>query len=61
MLYVLQYLAVICAFLLPWGVLGSIQAKKDGDPKKLKIYGILAAVSIVVVGVTVAWAFGLNQ
>lgn len=61
MLYVLQYLAVICAFLLPWGVLGSIQAKKDGDAKKLKIYGILAAVSIVVVGATVVLAFGLNK
>ena len=56
----MQYLAVICAFLLPWGVLGSIQAKKDGDPKKLKIYGILAAVSIVVVGVTVALGLWLN-
>jgi len=60
MLYVLQYLAVIAAFLLPWGVLGSIQAKKDGDQKKLKLYGILAAVSIAVVGATVALGLGLN-
>ncbi|MBE6598368.1 MAG: hypothetical protein E7638_02875 [Ruminococcaceae bacterium] len=60
MLYVLQYLAVICAFLLPWGILGSIHAKKDGDGRKLKIYAVLAVVSIVVVGATVALAFALN-
>ena len=60
MLYILQYLSVICAFLLPWGVLGSVQAKKDGDSRKLKLYGILAAVSLIVVGTTVALAFSLN-
>jgi len=60
MLYILQYLSVICAFLLPWGVLGSVQAKKDGDNRKLKLYGILAAVSLIVVGTTVALAFSLN-
>ena len=60
MLYLLQYLSIICAFVLPWGILGSYQAKKDGDGRKLKIYGILAAVSIVVVGITVTLAFVLN-
>lgn len=60
MLYILQYLSIICAFLLPWGVLCSVQAKKNGDGRKLKIYGILAAVSIAVVGITVMLAFVLN-
>ncbi len=60
MLYVLQYLAVISAFLLPWGVLGFFQARKDGDGKKQKLYGILAAVTAVVVGLTVALVFSLS-
>lgn len=60
MLYILQYLSIICAFLLPWGILGFIQAKKDGSAKKRKLYGILAAVSVVVIGITVTLAFALN-
>lgn len=57
MLYILQYLAVICAFLLPWGVLGSIQAKKDSNPAKFRIYIILLAVSVIILGAVITMAF----
>ncbi len=60
MLYVLQYVAVICAFLLPWGILGFVDARKAGNLRKQRVYGILALVTVAVVGVTVGLAFALK-
>lgn len=60
MLHVLQYLSIACAFLLPWGVFGSVEAYRAGERKKFRRSGLLALVSLGVIGLTVGVAFALH-
>ena len=61
MLNLLQYAALICAFLLPFAVGFVVQSVKSGDRRKLTIAVTALAVALCIIGVTVWFAFGISS
>lgn len=60
MLEILQYLALLAAFFIPWTIGGAVKCHKEGDAKKRNLCVIFTAVCAVVVTLTLVIAFGLN-
>lgn len=61
MLDVLQYLSLICAFFLPWLIVGTVKYAKARDKRKTAICVILIAVCAAVIALCVAVAFGIRK
>ncbi len=61
MLYVLQYLALIAAFALPWCIGGSVRFHKSGDRKKFMLCIAIGAISAIIITLTVVIAFSINN
>lgn len=61
MLEILQYLALIAAFLLPWMVGSTVKFAKAGERKKLTVTSAVLALCVLVIGVCVWLAFAMQK
>lgn len=60
MLYVLQYLAIIAAFALPFLIGGIVRFAKSGERRKLTLCIVLLAAAVVSLALTLMIAFGAS-
>lgn len=61
MLDALQYLSLICAFFLPWLIVGAVKYAKARDKRKTVLCFILLAVCAAVIALCVSVAFGIRK
>lgn len=60
MLTILQYLALLAAFFVPWTVGEAVKCHKNGDTRKRNFCVIFTAVCVILLVLTVVIAFGVN-
>lgn len=60
MLTILQYLALLAAFFVPWTVGGAVKFHKESDARKRNLCLIFTVVCVAILAVTLAIAFGVN-
>mgnify|MGYP004510068577 CR=1 FL=1 len=60
MLYILQYLSLIAAFIVPWMIGSIVKFAKLGDKKKVTVISVVLAVCILVIALCVTLAFKLS-
>ena len=61
MLYLLQYLSIIAAFLLPFLIGGIVRFQKSGERRKLTFCIAGLAVSAVILAAVLTISFGLSK
>ncbi|MBO5257218.1 MAG: hypothetical protein J6C42_06980 [Clostridia bacterium] len=61
MLYLLQYLAIIAAFALPFLIGGIVRFSKSGERRKMTFCIAFLAVSVVILAASLAIAFGAGS
>ena len=60
MLYLLQYLAILAAFALPFLIGGTVRFLKSGERRKMTFCIAALAVSAVILAAVLAIAFGAS-
>jgi len=61
MLYILQYLAILAAFALPFTVGGIVHFTKTGERKKQTLCIVILAVSVLILASVLVIAFGASS
>ncbi len=61
MLYLLQYLAIIAAFALPFFIGGIVRFRKSGERRKMTFCIVFLAVSAVILAASLAIAFSAGS
>lgn len=61
MLEILQYLALIAAFIVPWMIGSVVKFAKAGDKKRLTVTSAVLAFCVLVIGGCVWLAFAIHN